>query len=88
MAMRNLGYVEGKNLAIESRLADGKLERLSGCSIYAACRLAWYIGPVAATRHVPNSPDLEGGLSCLVSKHITRLATSRRESWRPFARPV
>ena len=28
--MRDLGYVEGKNLAIEWRFADGKLERLPG----------------------------------------------------------
>ena len=28
--MRELGYVEGKNLVIEWRFADGKLERLPG----------------------------------------------------------
>src|SRR5262249_58032664 len=27
-ALRNLGYVEGKNIALEFRLADGKFERL------------------------------------------------------------
>src|SRR5205807_3707199 len=28
--MRDLGYVEGKNLVVEWRFADGKLERLPG----------------------------------------------------------
>jgi putative ABC transport system substrate-binding protein len=28
--MRELGYVEGKNLVIQWRFADGKLERLPG----------------------------------------------------------
>ena len=28
--MRDVGYVEGKNLVVESRFADGKLERLPG----------------------------------------------------------
>ena len=29
-ALRELGYVEGQNLVIESRYAEGKLERLPG----------------------------------------------------------
>jgi putative ABC transport system substrate-binding protein len=30
MVLREMGYVEGQNLVIESRFADGKLERLPG----------------------------------------------------------
>ena len=60
--LRDLGYVEGRNIVIEFRFADGKLDRLAGLAVELVGRNVDVIvthgveGPVAAARATSRIP--------------------------------
>ena len=59
--MRELGYVEGKNLAIEWRMADGKYERLPGL----VAELVQMKPELIATHGTPGSQALQRATSTI-----------------------
>ena len=76
LGLRDLGYIEGKNLVIEHRAADGNAERLAGLAVELVQRkpdvilaLGGDVAPIAqrATRSVPivmvtSADPVKGGL--------------------------
>ena len=58
--MRELGYVEGKNLVIEWRFADGKFERLPGL---AAELVRMNVEVMAVKNRMPPAPLTRTGQS-------------------------
>src|SRR2546428_12253057 len=63
LALRGLGYVEGRNLVIEDRTADGRLNRLTGLAaelvhlhadVIVASGVAGGRGAQEATQTIPN----------------------------------